>query len=40
MGEHSDLVMGRLKRCGDLILVATGNQMYIPITQVRHIVPV
>ena len=36
-GEQDDSVMGRLKPCSDLILVATGNQMYIPITQVTHI---
>ena len=29
-----DADLGRLKRCGDLVLVATGEPMYIPITQV------
>ena len=37
-GSHGDAdrgSLGRLKLCGDLVLVATGDPMYIPVTQVR-----
>ncbi len=34
-GSHSDTErVGALKPCGDLVLVATGEPLYIPVTQV------
>ena len=34
-GEGVERV-GALEPCGDLVLVATGNRLYIPVTQVSH----
>lgn len=34
-GHVTDESMGRLQLCGDLILIATGHPLYIPVTQVR-----
>ena len=37
-GDISEVggAMGRLRLCGDLVLVATGDPMYIPVTQVNQ----
>ena len=34
-GDMEESALGRLRPCGDLVLVATGKPMYIPITQVK-----